>query len=251
VGLKGPEMGLHISASSCMVVRKNVSTATATTEVCSARSRESNEVCHLGLCPWAGCLTLYTLSVAFLIALTIAFILPFLARPSATSSFKIEDNDSALDDARSPSPPDGCSQPIRDNCSFYTHCLEHAYQCGPTGYPLAYGHKFCAKFRSERARLSPVGQEWMLDTMHCLQIALVPELTMARMSCKRLEKRAMESHGRCYVDNGFCELGFEQRREIMGIIGLGTLFSSMDAMKSSLSTSFSCFLRRLSRSMYE
>lgn len=33
-----------------------------------------------------------------------------------------------------------------DGCNFYTDCLEVASPCGPDGYALAYGNRYCLRF---------------------------------------------------------------------------------------------------------
>lgn len=67
-----------------------------------------------------------------------------------------------------------CTDPQRDNCSFYPVCVESRYHCGPSGYPIGYGLRYCEKFREERDKLSAEGQDWMLNTMLCLQRKLIP-----------------------------------------------------------------------------
>jgi len=85
----------------------------------------------------------------------------------------------------------------------------------------------------------------MLDTMHCLQLALVPEatgsgLTPITRACSELEEKAFKSHAPCYLDNGVCELGFDDWRAIVEIVDLRTLFESFDALKASVEVVFGC-----------
>ena len=35
------------------------------------------------------------------------------------------------------------------NCTFYTQCVEPRFRCGSSGYPLAYGDRYCRKFVQE------------------------------------------------------------------------------------------------------
>ena len=41
-----------------------------------------------------------------------------------------------------------CQQLANDveGCDFYTKCLEATSPCGPSGYALGYGNKYCVKF---------------------------------------------------------------------------------------------------------
>src|SRR5437762_8062672 len=76
--------------------------------------------------------------------------------------------------SRSVSRGDECSAPIRDTCTFYLDCLEDGnYDCGTAGYPIGYGQYYCEKFNAAKPLLSPQGQQWVSDTMLCLQTALI------------------------------------------------------------------------------
>ena len=45
------------------------------------------------------------------------------------------------------------------------------------GYPLGYGQNYCNKFTNGRSLFDAQGQQWITDTMQCLQLALVPDTT--------------------------------------------------------------------------
>jgi len=142
-----------------------------------------------------------------------------------------------------PSTDPNCSNPPRDNCSFYSTCLESRYHCGPEGYPIGYGQHYCQKFSDERSKLDAKGVTWMLDTMQCLQRFLVPEATAAAdaaTTCDALEMKAFESHSGCYVDNGLCSLGPMDWAAIGDIVGVTTLFQSKDAFLATLATGEDC-----------
>jgi Phosphomannose isomerase type I len=47
----------------------------------------------------------------------------------------------------SPRANDECSDSPYGQCSFYAYCLEARYHCGPNGYPIGYGLKYCEKFK--------------------------------------------------------------------------------------------------------
>jgi hypothetical protein len=137
---------------------------------------------------------------------------------------------------------DTCSAPPFDNCDFYTTCLEPAYQCGPDGYPIGYGDHFCRAFSDNRGDLSAEGQTWMINTMHCLQTSLIPDVGAAGTeTCDQLRTHAFATHAGCYVDNGLCDLGFGDWFAIVGIVGIGTLVESLDAAKASGQAALGCF----------
>ncbi|KZT21859.1 hypothetical protein NEOLEDRAFT_1138874 [Neolentinus lepideus HHB14362 ss-1] len=134
-----------------------------------------------------------------------------------------------------------CSNPVYGSCAFYPDCLESRFHCGPTGYPLGYGLKYCTKFSQERSKLSTAGQTWMLNTMHCLQTALIPEATgEVQMTCQELEETAFETHAGCYIGSGLCKLSPEDWVTIVGIVGVKTLVGSWDAVKETLEAAGDC-----------
>lgn len=132
-----------------------------------------------------------------------------------------------------------CQDPPRDNCSFYMECLESHYHCGPKGYPLGYGQSFCEKFSSERSLLSPRGQQWMINTMHCLQESLIPDVNGSE-TCAQLERKAFGTHAKCYLQNGLCTLEPEDWVAIVEIVQFETLFDSWDAWTESMKASVGC-----------
>jgi len=140
-----------------------------------------------------------------------------------------------------------CSNPVRGQCSFYEDCLETRYHCGPDDYPLGYGKKYCNKFNAAKGRFSNQGQTWMLDTMECLQLALVPDAVGPQeveehggSPCDVLRRKAFDSHARCYIESGVCALGLEDWMQIVEIVDLKTLFGSWEALKEALEAATGC-----------
>ena len=126
---------------------------------------------------------------------------------------------------------------------FYANCLESRYHCGPDGYPIGYGQRYCQKFSDNRGMLDARGQQWMLDNMHCLQLALVGDAVDAdptATTCDALEDKAFASHAPCYTGNGFCPLGVEVWETVLEILGVTTLVSSWDAFKATVETVGDC-----------
>ncbi|TFK50704.1 hypothetical protein OE88DRAFT_287234 [Heliocybe sulcata] len=137
--------------------------------------------------------------------------------------------------------PVDCASPPYDSCAFYLECLESRFHCGPDGYPLGYGLKFCTKFSQERSKLTPAGQTWMLNTMHCLQTALVPEATgEVQMTCQELLDTAFDTHAGCYIGSGLCTLNPKDWVAIVDIVRIGTLFGSWDAVKETFEAAGDC-----------
>lgn len=101
-----------------------------------------------------------------------------------------------------------CYSPPLPNseCGFYDQCLEEFYPCGPSGYALGYGLKYCDRFTSDDTRdcVSEAGREWINSTLKCLQESLVPviESDVQDVSCQSIKLEAFDSHSKCYTGGG-------------------------------------------------
>ncbi|EFC35956.1 predicted protein [Naegleria gruberi] len=98
-----------------------------------------------------------------------------------------------------------------DKCTFYTQCLEKIKPCGPNGYALGYGYKYCSKFFSDvnsGAYKSEYAQKWVSSTGHCLQKFLMQNVvekllsnTGSEWNCERIIDASFNSHPGCYTDS--------------------------------------------------
>jgi hypothetical protein len=99
--------------------------------------------------------------------------------------------------------PSVCSAPV-GNCSFYTTCVEAVLPCGPNGYAIGYGGRFCQMFTDTLASYSTRGQTWVTNVRMCLQRALVSEVATVMngtsLSCTEIQDYAFTSHVACYTD---------------------------------------------------
>lgn len=52
---------------------------------------------------------------------------------------------------------DRCGQLADDqyDCDFYSECMEANSHCGPTGYALGYGNKYCRRFAETSHLFTP------------------------------------------------------------------------------------------------
>lgn len=143
-----------------------------------------------------------------------------------------------------PGPPSTdpvCANPPRDQCTFYANCLESRYHCGPDGYPIGYGQHYCEKFSNNTELFNERAQQWIIDTMHCLQLVLVPDAINATpTTCAALTHQALASHAECYTKNGFCTLGVDAWEAVLAIVDVRALFSSWDAFKEVIETVEEC-----------
>ena len=148
--------------------------------------------------------------------------------------------------AQEPGPPSTdptCSNPPMDQCAFYANCLESRYHCGPSGYPIGDGQHFCQKFSDDRDLFDAQGQQWMIDTMHCLQLALVGDAidaTPPSLTCQALEDEGFAAHPGCYTSNGFCGLSVRDWAAVVEILGVTTLISSWDVFNATIETAADC-----------
>jgi hypothetical protein len=99
-----------------------------------------------------------------------------------------------------------CSNPPLQSCAFYLNCAEAMLDCGPSGYPQAFGNKNCNKFVNNLNSFSSSGQNFIWSTMQCLQQAMVPVLQPCTATCDSFSSAAFASHPSCYVQGGFCGL---------------------------------------------
>ncbi|KAF1990724.1 hypothetical protein K402DRAFT_202489 [Aulographum hederae CBS 113979] len=112
---------------------------------------------------------------------------------------------------------DECANP-KSSCTFYRNCAEPTSECGESGYPLKYGERNCMKFTNNINRFTKQGREWITNTMHCLQVAMVPVLQTCP-SCNSLRDAAFASHPDCYVNSGFCSLGCWDIAMVLATVG--------------------------------
>ncbi|KAJ3977939.1 hypothetical protein EV361DRAFT_876085 [Lentinula raphanica] len=171
-------------------------------------------------------------------SLTIPRIHQFYAPSTTFSSLPFKTPQTSLTTNPSTQGSINCTYPPPHTCTFYSACLESHFHCGPEGYPLGFGEKFCTKFSlpDNVNRLSRKGEEWMWTTMACLQRALVPELDKVvpagqgdKRACQALKDKAFSTHAPCYLTSGLCSLPPEDWVVIVEVINVRTLFSSWDA----------------------
>lgn len=124
---------------------------------------------------------------------------------------------------------DTCQSTIENfSCEFYKLCLEDKYDCGPDGYPVGYGYKYCSKFVSFLNDFSESGQNWIHGTLICLKKALVPLIDNSDTTCQVIHDAAFASHPHCYVENGFCELFLDPIHILTNVKGLLEVYEIRD-----------------------
>eukprot|EP01130_Rhizamoeba_saxonica_P019123 TRINITY_DN9807_c0_g1_i1.p1 TRINITY_DN9807_c0_g1~~TRINITY_DN9807_c0_g1_i1.p1 ORF type:complete len:181 (+),score=24.61 TRINITY_DN9807_c0_g1_i1:48-590(+) len=118
-----------------------------------------------------------------------------------------------------------CSNPANGTCDFYVNCLETAFQCGPSGYPLGYGYYYCQKFETQK--FTPQGEVWVKTTASCLQQKLVPLVQDdAGWNCSSLTDYAFDTHPVCYTTPGasVCNLPISDVLKVLRVLKLKDIF---------------------------
>jgi hypothetical protein len=121
--------------------------------------------------------------------------------------------------------------PISENCSRYIglggdapcefyRCRERnsGNACGPRGYYLAFGEKYCDRFsRTLEPKLSPAGKRWLRKARICLMEHLDRNIPFDA-PCATVKASAFDSHPGCYVTSGICFLPSSDWDLILGTI---------------------------------
>lgn len=91
-----------------------------------------------------------------------------------------------------------CAISAAPGCGFYATCIERACPCGPDGYALGYGRKYCRRI-SGLEGLSPAGRRWRNGVVSCLQHRLSEALPKTDCDCRAIARKAYASHYGCYA----------------------------------------------------
>ncbi|KAL4477720.1 hypothetical protein ABPG74_002870 [Tetrahymena malaccensis] len=140
-----------------------------------------------------------------------------------------------------------------NDCNWYVNCLEDQFHCGPKGYPEGYGFKYCSRFVEKYDKFSPAGQKWIDGTLTCLKQSLKDSLVNTdNKTCKDVNKIAFDSHPRCYVENGFCELFTKQDiqeiyQTLLSLLQVYQMkdFLSIQSIKQVTIVTFDCLQKKI------
>lgn len=139
-----------------------------------------------------------------------------------------------------PAPALVCADYInREDCSQceYYRCREAQADtaCGPTGYYLDFAYDYCQRYQAVTAPLmSPAGQVFLHDIRRCLMTVMEAEIPLTS-SCAAVKQAGFDSHPRCYIDAGFCQLPVADWVRV-----LATISPSDFSFRQILTTAISC-----------
>ncbi|OZJ06316.1 hypothetical protein BZG36_00725 [Bifiguratus adelaidae] len=128
--------------------------------------------------------------------------------------------------------------PSLTSCDFYS-CLEDQYHCGPNGYPIGYGLKYCEKYTANADKFSTQGQQWIDNVRLCLQQDLLKDAN-CNSNCTAVNDDAFASHAGCYIQSGLCSLPPTDWIAIEETIGFLTIFETWNAFKEALDAAGAC-----------
>ncbi|MCK6595615.1 MAG: hypothetical protein L6Q33_10470 [Bacteriovoracaceae bacterium] len=122
-------------------------------------------------------------------------------------------------------------------CQYYA-CKEQELGCGPKGYLLNYGQRFCRKFYDElEMKLTATGSMWIQEAATCLQEKI--EFESHTQDCKKMRKFAYSSHSNCYSKANFCQLPLEDKVKIIRF--LNSELHKFQTQKEGIQVLFNCF----------
>lgn len=104
--------------------------------------------------------------------------------------------------------------PSSENCSYYSD-LESELSCGPQSYLEKWARPMCEKYLKVQPQLSQDLQAWFPKVRYCLQQEI--DQYADQLTCRDLDKMAIASHVKCYVETGFCELTEFDKTALMQI----------------------------------
>lgn len=113
---------------------------------------------------------------------------------------------------------------------------------GSSNYALNYGFKYCNRYETNLRKFSRAGREWIAKTRTCLQQVLAPHIA-GNYTMADLKEFAFESHTRCYVDSGVCELSPSDWLQIVSTVKDALLSEVLKTGQNVVSTGAECTAR--------
>lgn len=107
-----------------------------------------------------------------------------------------------------------CSQ-YENDCEYYS-CVAEAKHCSDASYPVSFGKRYCLRYENQVNRFSDAGKVWIEEVRKCL----IKDMSTFEndLSCPQLRKRAFKGHVPCYVESGYCNLGWRDKTQILKTI---------------------------------
>lgn len=107
-----------------------------------------------------------------------------------------------------------CAQYAND-CEYYS-CLSASKHCGEESYPENFGKRYCLRYEDRMENFSEAGKKWIVEVRKCLIRDM--ESFESDLSCGQLRSRAFKGHVPCYIESGYCHLGWRDKAQIVRTI---------------------------------
>lgn len=125
-------------------------------------------------------------------------------------------------------------------CETY-QTVAHSLQCSDNNYLLQFGYRYCRAYVQTAYRYLPETQITLSKIRKCLIADITSDTSL---TCDNSETRAMESHLRCYVQSGFCEIDAFDQILIYQVAARETHRTSFQKTMSTVG--FACLQRKFS-----
>lgn len=95
---------------------------------------------------------------------------------------------------------------LSENCDSY-YRIENSLRCGYQSYVRKFAIPYCQEYLQNNDLLSPTGQIVTKNIRACLQMELLENFHKNMyFSCENIQAIGIQSHYKCYIESGFCQL---------------------------------------------
>lgn len=101
------------------------------------------------------------------------------------------------------------------NCNYY-FCQEEIHHCGPEGYYIDFGLKYCYKYQEAEKNFSEQGKKFLQDVRLCLQKA-AERNAHEGLLCVEVKPINIWSHPDCYIESGYCNLSLSEKMMVVDV----------------------------------
>ncbi|KAH7707281.1 Protein W01A8.8 [Aphelenchoides avenae] len=137
----------------------------------------------------------------------------------------------------------GASASNCTGCNEYK-CLDDEKHCGPEGYPLGFGYKYCRRFKEPTVYnlYDAKGKQFIDCTRQCL-IGLVEQYDEQEpnATCDSLKSYAWKTHEKCYLVCDFCDICRTNKKALYKTYDFKDFFS-VEALKQVVEVMWKCGL---------
>lgn len=106
------------------------------------------------------------------------------------------------------------ADPDISECDAYRHRSEEL-QCSEDGYFINFGERYCQIFVEKNHRFTAYGQEVLAYLRSCLIESMQND---QNMTCDNAKELAEEHHYNCYMESGYCSMGYYDRFQLGWIV---------------------------------